>query len=288
MEHITERIASVSLPTVLFLLGVLTVMRAAFAVPRITVFRSIADLLESLILAVALVFLLLRPFVVQSFFIPSGSMHPTLWEGDHILVNKWCYRSQSPKRGEVIVFRAPQNASPEEKEFIKRLIGLPGDVIEVRAGSVVVGDPENPTNYTRSEIRACLGETLSADEMEQLENLPSLRLTTDAIWLGDRRITPEAFATIVGKPNQPVQIQPGRVLVNNRMLMEYYVAEDAQYSMEPRVVPPGAYFVMGDNRNQSHDSHLWGMLPADRIIGRADFVFWPLSHIKRIEQGNLE
>jgi signal peptidase I len=284
VEQITERIASVSLPTVLLFLICLTVARAGFYSARVPVLRAIGDLLESLILAVALVFLLLRPFVVQSFYIPSGSMHPTLWEGDHILVNKWIYRSQAPKRGEVIVFRAPREATPDEKEFIKRLIGLPGDTIEVQEGYIVVGD----TIYTRSEIRTCLGEDLSVDEMAQSDKLPPLRLTTDAIWLGERRISPEEFATLVGKPGQRVQIQPGRVLRNGRMLMEYYVAEDAQYHMPSCTVPPDHYFVMGDNRNLSHDSHIWGMLPADRVIGRADFVFWPINHIKRIKQGTTE
>ena len=221
---------------------------------------------------------MLRPFIVQSFFIPSGSMHPTLWEGDHILVNKWVYRSRIPSRGEVIVFHAPREAASDEKEFIKRLIGLPGDKIEVQAGYVTVGN----TVYTRNEIRAALGENLNVNQMSDLANLPPLRLTTDAIWLGEKRYTPPLFAQAVGKPQHPVRIQPGRVMLNDKMLMECYVAEDPAYRFRPMVVPHGQYFVMGDNRNLSSDSHEWGTLPTNRIIGRAECVFWPPSHVKRI------
>ncbi|MDX1931837.1 MAG: signal peptidase I, partial [Capsulimonadales bacterium] len=186
MEQITEQIASVSLRTVLFVLIALTATRAAFGATRVPALRVISDLLESLIPAIALVFFLLRPFVVQSFFIPSGSMQPTLWEGDHILVNKWVYRMRPPLRGEVIVFRAPKDASFEDKDFIKRVIGLPGDTVEVREGYVAVGH----TVYTRKEIRACLGETVSVDELVRPDKTPPLRLMTDALWLGDRRVTP--------------------------------------------------------------------------------------------------
>lgn len=278
MEQITEKIASVSLPTVVLLLAVLTLLRGALYGARLSLFRALGDLLESVILAVALVFLVLRPFVVQSFFIPSGSMHPTLWEGDHILVNKWVYRTELPERGEVVVFRAPRVAASDEKEFIKRLVGQPGDKIEVREGYVTVAG----IVYTRTEIRAVLGENLSVDQMDRLASLPPLRLTTDAIWLGDRRFSLEDFAIAAGRAGHKTNIHPGRVLLNDRMLMECYVAEDPAYRFGPVIVPPGQYFVLGDNRNLSHDSHEWGMLPADRVIGRAELVFWPPSHAKRI------
>lgn len=283
MEQITERIAGISLPTVLVVLLLLTVLRGALHWSRVGLLRAAGEVLESVILAIGLVFLILRPFVVQSYFIPSGSMHPTLWEGDHILVNKWSFRGHTPARGDVIVFRAPIAASPDEKEFIKRIIGLPGDVIEVQEGFIEVG----PERFTRQEIRQSLGENLSVDQWAtEEETLPPLRLTTDALWLGDKRITPEAFAAATGHGGDAVQIHPGRVLRNGAMLMESYVAEDAQYHMSPCTVPPGHLFVMGDNRNQSHDSHIWGMLPTDRVIGRADLVFWPVGHVKRIRCGD--
>ena len=280
MAQITEQIAGVSLPVVIALLIALTAMRGALYATRVAVLRSVGDLLESVILALALVFLLLRPFLVQSFFIPSGSMHPTLWEGDHILVNKWTYRTRPIARGDVIVFRAPKVAAPDEKEFIKRVVGLPGDTIEVHEGFIVV---DESSVWTRNEIRAALGENLSVDQMDTMADLPPLRLTNDAIYLGCVSYTPQEFAKKCGKAGKKVEIHPGRVLLNGKMLVEYYVAEDPHYVMAPQTVPPGQLFVMGDNRNNSDDSHRWGMLPQDRVIGRADVVFWPYAHAGRIE-----
>ena len=279
LEPLTERIAGVSLSSILAVLALMTALRGGLRASRIGFLRPVADLLESAMLAIVLVFLLLRPFVVQSFFIPSGSMHPTLWEGDHILVNKWVYRFNPPQRGDVLVFRAPPQAAPDEKEFIKRLVGIPGDSIEVDAGYVTVG----LTTYSHNDIRACLGvdaDTASSDAPAP----PPLRLTRDALYLGGRRITPQEFALACGRPGQRVHIEPGRVLRNGQVVIECYVAEDTEYDMPPRIVPPGAFFVMGDNRNQSFDSHAWGMLTADRVIGRAECVFWPLSHVKRLER----
>lgn len=287
MEPFTDRIASVPLTTVLFLIALLTAVRVwlcgarARRSPLRASRRSLSDLLESLLIALVLVFLLFRPFVVQSFFIPSGSMHPTLWEGDRILVNKWVYRMASPEHGDVIVFRAPATASATEHDFIKRLIGLPGDVIEVREGYVELVGRGEPILYTRSEIRAVLGAGGSVGQILQRDSQP-LRLTTDALWLGMRKITKEQFASAAGHPGEPVRIAPGRVLRNGVMLCEDYVSEDPGYRWGPRRIPPGHLFVMGDNRNESHDSHIWGTLPASRVIGRADWVFWPLGHMKRL------
>ena len=276
MESLTEQIAGISLFAVLVLLSLLTAVRALFfwGSARAAVLRAAGELTESVILAVVIVFLLLRPFVVQSYFIPSGSMHPTLWEGDHILVDKCVYRFHPPQRGDIIVFRAPKEAAPDEKEFIKRLIGLPGDVVSVESGYVTVG----LTTYTSDRIRTFLGGIPTG--MGALGDPTPLRMTRDGIFMGDQCIAPDEFAQAVGKPGQRVYIHPGRVLVDGRMLIESYTAEDPQYDMPACRVPSGDYFVMGDNRNNSDDSHVWGTLPQDRVIGRADVVFWPMSRLR--------
>jgi signal peptidase I, bacterial type len=282
--HITDRIASVSLTTILLVLVLLTVVRAGLQASRVAVFRSTADLLESAIIAVVLVFLLLRPFVVQSFYIPSGSMQPTLWEGDRILVNKFVYRLHPPRQGDIVVFRAPESADPAQKDFIKRVVGLPGDVIEVREGYVVVGTGADASIYTSDSVYSHLCDLGSVDTSADggSPRLPRLRLMTDAIHLGDKRISPEAFAQAVGRMGAPVRIQPGQVVRNGEVLHESYVAEDVHYHMAPTLVAPGHLFVMGDNRNDSRDSHSWGTFPVERVVGRADLVFWPLRRVKRI------
>lgn len=96
---------------------------------------AVLEFVDSALIAVLLVFLILRPFVIQAFFIPSGSMEPTLQANDRILVNKFIYYFREPKVGDIVVFDAPPSAlqqDPRKKDFIKRVVGVPGDRIAVR------------------------------------------------------------------------------------------------------------------------------------------------------------
>ncbi len=91
---------------------------------------------EPIIIAVVLA-LIIRTFIVQAFKIPTGSMRPTLIEGDRILVNKFIYKFREPKRGEVIVFISPED---KKKDFIKRLVGLPGESVQIANGIVLINN----------------------------------------------------------------------------------------------------------------------------------------------------
>ncbi|MGD1864843.1 MAG: signal peptidase I [Phormidesmis sp.] len=82
---------------------------------------------------------------------------------------------------------------------------------------------------------------------------------------------------VVGLPGQKVQVSQGKVYVNGEPLAESYILEAPQYEMPPVTVPAGQLFVMGDNRNDSNDSHVWGFLPIENVIGRAALRFWPLA-----------
>jgi signal peptidase I len=250
--------------------------------------RFLVDLIEPFILTLGVVYLVVRPFLYQPFFIPSGSMHPTLLENDRILVNKWAYRVQKPAFGDVIVFRAAPEVAADEHEYIKRLIGLPGDVIEVREGFVRVETPLENIQYWHSDVRALLTPLLpppapSEDGIESAETEdPPLHLTTTAIWLGGKSFSPEEFAQVCGKPGARVTIEPGQVIRNGQILSEAYVAEDPRYLYGPIRVPENTYFVLGDNRNNSEDSHEWGVFQKDRVVGRADYVFWPFNRLSRL------
>lgn len=198
----TEWLANVSTGYVIAAIAILLVARLILERYKSPIGKSMAEVVESAMIAIALVFLLIRPFVVQAFFIPSPSMSPTLMEGDHILVNKLIYRFREPKAGEIIVFRAPPEASNDgvEKDFIKRLVAVPGDVIEVRDGQLY-----------RNDVPAS----------------------------------------------------------------EPYLAEKMGYSLKPTRIAEGRLYVLGDNRNDSRDSHWWGQLERKRVIGKAMFRFWP-------------
>lgn len=82
---------------------------------------------------------------------------------------------------------------------------------------------------------------------------------------------------VIGQPGQVVEVKKGQVYVDDQPLFERYIAEEPNYQLLPVKVPENSYFVMGDNRNDSNDSHVWGFLPKENIIGRAVFRFWPIE-----------
>jgi len=136
------------------LLGVIVTLRAA--VPRIPYIGrqrgAILEFIDSGLVAVLLVFFVLRPFVVQAFFIPSGSMEPTLQIGDRLLVNKAVYYLREPQVGDIVVFRAPPQASRTRKDFIKRVVGVPGDTLDERYGKLYRNDEPVEEPYIKGSI----------------------------------------------------------------------------------------------------------------------------------------
>ncbi|MEW6573680.1 MAG: signal peptidase I [Bacillota bacterium] len=101
------------------------------------------DILESLVIAIILA-IFIRAFIFQPFYIPSGSMKPTLFQGDRIIVSKLSYRLHPPERGDIIVFRFPLN---EKKNYVKRLIGLSGETVQLSDGKLFINGRETPEPY---------------------------------------------------------------------------------------------------------------------------------------------
>ncbi len=151
---ITEYLANLSVATIVMVAAALTILRLILAPIRNGAARFFAELAESLVIASVLVFMIIRPFFVQAFYIPTESMEPTLCGHDrgmsrtgvvysdtchdHIFVNKLVYRLGDPHRGDIIVFRAEKKADVEgraENVLIKRLVGVPGDTLEVKRDS---------------------------------------------------------------------------------------------------------------------------------------------------------
>jgi len=164
------------------------------------------EVLQTVIMALILYFVI--DLVVGRVRVENISMLPTLKAGEFILVNKMAYRIGDYHRGDVVIFHYPRN--PKE-DYIKRMIGLPGDV---------------------------------------------------------------------------VRIESGIVYVNDRPLTESYISAPPNYTGS-WTVPEDQIFVLGDNRNQSSDSHSWGFVPHENIVGRAMVVYWPLDNFQILNTGPI-
>jgi len=209
---------------------------------------------------------LLRSFLFEPFKIPSGSMIPSLMIGDFILVNKYTYGIRlpvlntkvldinEPQRGDVVVFRYPKD---ESVDYIKRVIGLPGDVISYQNKRLSIN-----------------GQAMSYEEQPDF---------LDPEHMGYAKHYREAFPKDFGGYQYRILNHPERSsLIFNPDRFPY--SENCQYSSAgvTCTVPAGHYFVMGDNRDNSADSRFWGFVPEKNLVGRAFFVWMNLGDFKRI------
>jgi signal peptidase I len=210
---------------------------------------------------VILIVFVLRSFLVEPFKIPSGSMIPTLLVGDFILVNKFTYgirlpvinkkiiELNYPKRGDVMVFRYPVDTS---LDYIKRVVGMPGDRIEYRNKRLTV-------NGQPVALRP-LDDYLSRERMQYSRQFME---TLDG---AEHAILVEDDAPTLMQPPQSFS-HPGNCLYNTNGLA--------------CTVPPGHYFMMGDNRDNSSDSRVWGFVPDENIVGKAFFIWLNLNELGR-------
>ncbi len=175
--------------------------------------REIKDFIKETISVIVIAFILamiLRAFVIEGRIIPTGSMLPTVQLQDRVMLNRFIYRFKEPQRGDVVMFQPPESLN-SPTPFLKRVIGLPGETVEMKNN---------------------------------------------------------------------------KVYINGKSLVEPYVAEPLNYHYGPVVVPSDSLFVLGDNRNNSYDSHEWNAwLTRDRLMGKALVIYWPLNQIGVLERG---
>ena len=211
---------------------------------------------------VILIVFLLRSFLVEPFKIPSSSMVPTLLVGDFILVNKFTYGIRlpvinkkiidvnDPERGDVMVFRYPDDPS---LDYIKRVVGVPGDRVEYRSKRLVINGEPVPTKQVE--------DYLSRERMQfSRRYVETLNGATHEILIED-----DAGAELASA---------GRA---------YPFSGNCNYNRSGLActVPPGHYFVMGDNRDNSSDSRVWGFVPDENIVGKAFFIWLNLNELGR-------
>ena len=156
----------------------------------------IRDTLITILLTVVVFFAVQN--TIQVSIVNGSSMEPDLHSGQRLIVNKVAYYLGDPQRGDIIIFRPPP--SPLSTPYIKRIVGLPGETVEVKTGAVYI---------------------------------------------------------------------------NGAPLTEPYIKERANYSRPPEKIAADNYFVLGDNRNNTNDSHIWGPVPRENIIGKASLSIWP-------------
>lgn len=214
---------------------------------------------------VILAVLLFRTFLLEPFRIPSGSMMPTLLVGDFVLVNKFAYGLRlpvtntkildtgEPHRGDVAVFRYPRN--PKE-DYIKRIVGVPGDTITVRAEQVYIDGKPVP--------QALVGPYHGTDKVSiQMEENPNMSPVTEYVEdLHGVKHHILHFGYIMPNPCASGTPLPGG---------------GCQW-----VVPKGYYFAMGDNRDDSEDSRFWGFVPEQNLAGKAFLIWFSLADWHRI------
>jgi len=209
--------------------------------------ETVSVIVQALLLA-----LVIRTLFFQPFSIPSGSMRPTLLEGDYLFVTKWAYGysrhslpfspplfsgriwASVPERGDVVVFKFPPNPSID---YIKRVIGLPGDRIQMKSGQLLIN-----------------GQPVQRDKVGEINN-------------------PD-----VTEVDRPVDVYretlPNGVSYETLDLTPNGIGDDTREF----VVPEGHYFMMGDNRDNSSDSRFQvGFVPDDNLVGRANIIFFSIA-----------
>ena len=267
-----DALARTPLSKVLIFVGVCTAVRLIAApylakVPAhqrtgtYNVVKFLNEIMDAIVYAGVFVFLLIRPFFIQTFTIPSESMVDTLLVNDYIVANKGVYRYSDPKNGDIVVFRPPVRAAHADQidpdsgevkvDFIKRLIGSPGEVIEVRGGKLYrdnkpVDEPyvSSPHGYDFKLVKY-----------------------RDEYW--------------------PLAIQ-GQSVNESFVVDKFHLSSTDEKTMEELLnlpaapIPPGHYLFMGDNRANSSDGRAWGIVPRESVIGRAEFIWFPISRWRRV------
>jgi signal peptidase I len=210
---------------------------------------------------VILIVFLLRSFLVEPFKIPSGSMIPTLLVGDFILVNKFTYGIRlpvlnrkvieigSPQRGDVMVFRYPEDPS---LDYIKRVVAVPGDRVEYRDKRLLING--RPLELKRLE------DYLQRERMQYAQRF---------------------IERLDGVEHQILVEEDAPAFVP--AVRNFPFAANCNYNVSGLActVPPGHYYLMGDNRDNSSDSRVWGFVPDENIVGKAFFIWFNWNELGR-------
>ncbi|MEP7271441.1 MAG: signal peptidase I [Acidobacteriota bacterium] len=212
-------------------------------------------------LVTVIIALFLMTFIAQAVQVPTGSMQNNIHIGDHLFVNKFVFAQPTPilkwllpareiRRGDIIVFKFPENPTVS---YVKRVVGLPGDKVSVRGTRVLVNDQELPEQ--RVTVRL-LGTEYSSHP--EIATEPAPAGARYRVYYDD----------------------------HDHDLGESDLGSTTSFAIrEPVIVPPNSYFALGDNRDNSLDSRYWGFVPRSNVIGRALYVYWSFNPRNPDSQG---
>ncbi|WP_038498430.1 signal peptidase I [Candidatus Palibaumannia cicadellinicola] len=255
---------------------------------------------------VLLLVFVIRSFVFEPFQIPSGSMMPTLWVGDFILVNKFAYGIKNPitqstmikmghpKRGDVVVFKYPPDPS---LDYIKRVIGLPGDRVcyDPIVKRITIQPGWANHDHTRtSTLSITYSNIISSDILHNLNSNSNEYTSKSEQFLQTNQILYSGTRLSQYQESLDGVVHDILITPNQLDLLSLYYQQPG-YALTEWIVPQGEYFMMGDNRDNSADSRYWGFVPEKNIVGKAIVIWmsfdklegkWPtgvrLSHIGSI------
>jgi signal peptidase I len=281
VQQTIDKLARTPLSQIIMLVVVCTVLRFAMApyLARVPVHRRTGsyaaarifnEFLDAIVYAGVFVFLVIRPFGLQTFVIPSESMVRTLLVNDFIVANKAIYRYTKPQIGDIVVFRPPIYACNDNQiaadgtvnaDFIKRCVGTPGDIVEIRDGTLyrngqAINEPyvlrKSPWDFKLAKVTGIVKEN---PENKEIWPLAMVGDQVNAI-----------HSAPIALPFQ----------VRDQLVM------DKLREAPAAAIPPGHFLFMGDNRPGSFDGRGWGLISEQDIIGRAEFIWMPISRIRKL------
>jgi signal peptidase I len=275
-SDMVDKLARTPLSQVLMVVAVCTVLRIALfpilrntpAHKRTGLFafaRMFNEVFDAIVYAGVFVFMLIRPFGIQTFKIPSGSMLDTLQLQDYIVANKAVYRYSDPKVGDIVVFRPPDYALYDyqkglEIDFIKRCVGVEGDLVEIRDDVLYRNGQRVDEPYV---------SYLNADGSPQTESEQSFRIKRN-------------FKLVERNGEFWPVVYFGDVANAHGMVAERYQATTPEMATEllespAAKIPRGHLLFMGDNRDYSSDGRVWGLAKRENVIGRSEFIWFPVN-----------
>lgn len=210
-----------------------------------------AGLLLGIVVFLVLSFVTSPALFLRAFYIPSGAMLDTLQVNDRLIADTLYYRLRAPRFQDVVIFRAPVTAGvPADTEFVKRCIGVPGDVIYAK----------NRQYYRNGRLLA--EPYVKWGEDRELSHSYEMKIVDGVVYARDYE-APEVSALW---------------RVNDTLVP--YAKQQWITRAKPERVPPGQYLMLGDYRNNSNDSHLWGLVPRANLVGKAMLIYWPLRRMR--------